>query len=310
VPLRPVRPSPDDEALLYSLAEFREVIFEVLRITGSTTVVEVGSEKGTFATEMIAWLAERDGRLISIDTDPSEAVRSMAETSPVMDLEVTTSIEALGRLQPADAYLLDGDHNHFTVANELRLIHQVAGRAERPPVILAQDWSWPAGYRDQYYQPEHMPEGAAHPWSYAGVVPWEERPVSNGFRGHGNFAFALEEGGPANGVATAIDDFLAAHDGYRVRTLPCVFGLAVIFPASASWADALDAYLAPLDDHPLLRRLEANRLWLYLKVIDFQDRLDEDRRRHSDERAGLLATIETLRTSLEMARIETAGRHG
>jgi len=40
-------------------------------------------------------------------------------------------------------------------------------------------------------------------------VPWSGGGVEGGFRGEGQMAVALEEGGPHNGVPTAVEDYLA-----------------------------------------------------------------------------------------------------
>lgn len=294
-----VRPSENDSPLLYSLAEFREVIFSALEIVGASAIVEIGAEEGLFDRQLLGWVRQRGGRLTSIDPAPSDAVRAMADADDAMALLVTTSIEALADLPAADAYLIDGDHNFHTVSNELALIAAALEAAGRPGLVVAQDCSWPAGRRDQYYAPDSIPADAAQPWSYGGVTPWDAGVVGGGFRGGGAFAFARREGGDANGVATAIEGFLDANPGWRCRWLPCIFGLAFIYPADAPWAGPLDAALAPFDDHPLLRRLEANRLLLYLRLIDAQDRLAEERRTHADEVTRLRAVVEDQRSTIE-----------
>jgi hypothetical protein len=108
------------------------------------------------------------------------------------------------------------------------------------------------------------------------------RVVAGGFRSEGRFAAALESGGPANGVRTAVDDFLRAHEELRLAVVPCIFGLGVLYPASAPWAERLSGFLAPYDGNPLLERLEQNRLALYLKVLELQDDLKAVRRHVED----------------------------
>jgi hypothetical protein len=125
--------------------------------------------------------------------------------------------------------------------------------------------------------------------------------VTGGFRGGQEFAFARAEGGPRNGVGTAVKDFLAERPAYRVVYIPAVFGLAVVYPTSAPWAAEVTTRIQPLDDHPLLRRLEANRLWLYLKVIDLQDRLEREGRQAEGRAVSDSATIARQRSELEVA---------
>ena len=300
--LDPVRPNRDDPPLLYSLHEFREIIFSCFDAAGVTTVVEIGAEAGGFTGELADWTKARGGHLTSIDPAPSQAVRDfIAGVGEGADLVVDLSIPALGTLPPADAYLLDGDHNYYTVAHELELIDARTTGAGAFPLLILQDVSWPAGVRDQYYDPSAIPPEALHPYSYGGVVPWEPESGTGGFRGGQEFAFARTEGGPRNGVGTALKDFLAEHPSYQVLYVPAVFGLAMVYPAAAPWAAELTRRIQPFDDHPLLRRLEANRLWLYLTVIDLQDRLQTGGRQAEAQAVTDGGTIGRLRAELELA---------
>lgn len=72
-----------------------------------------------------------------------------------------------------DAYLIDGDHNYYTVWNELQSIH----RQSKPgDILLHHDVIWRWAHRDQYCDPEFIP--------------------------------AEYIGGAKQGVLTAIEDFL------------------------------------------------------------------------------------------------------
>ena len=60
-----------------------------------------------------------------------------------------------------DAALIDGDHNWYTVYNELQLLAEGARRHGAPlPVLVLHDVLWPYGRRDLYYAPEPDPRGA------------------------------------------------------------------------------------------------------------------------------------------------------
>ena len=53
--------------------------------------------------------------------------------------------------------IIDGDHNYFTVSEELRLIGERAPGAELP-LLLFHDVCWPHGRRDDYFDAELIPE--------------------------------------------------------------------------------------------------------------------------------------------------------
>ncbi len=296
------RPSPGDPQLRYSLAEFAEVIFAAFEAAGVRSVVEIGAEGGAFTEQLAGWTESHDGVLTSIDPAPSGRVRTLAARSATMTLHQRTSHAVLPELPPHDAYLIDGDHNYFTVSGELAAIRGVAEEAATHPLVVLQDVAWPAGHRDQYYDPEAIPEHARHPYRYGGVLPWEEETLpSRGFTGEGAFAFATHEGGAGNGVVQALQDFLVAHQGYEVISLPCIFGLAFLFGGDSPWAAALREAIGALDDHPLLARLESNRVLLYLTVLELQDTLEAERRRAGSVEAELRGQLGALRTELGAA---------
>lgn len=298
------RPRPDDPYLRYSLAEFRELIFAVFEAAGVRTMVEIGAEGGAFTEELVAWAEGHAGRLVSIDPSPSDLVRRLAARSEAAVLLEQTSLEALPGLEAADAYLVDGDHNYFTVSSELGLIADAAAKADPAvfPLLVLDDVGWPSGRRDQYYAPDRLPSEAVHPYDFGGVVPWSAETGPRGFRGEGAFAFAGREGGARNGVLTAVEDFLAGHPGWDLLTLPCLFGLGFAFPSAAPWAGEVRRILEPLADNPLLARLESNRILLYLRLLDEQDELAERRRRAAERVASLEADIADLRAELALAR--------
>ena len=72
---------------------------------------------------------------------------------------------------------------------------------------------------------------------------------------------AQREGGPRNGVLTAVEDFVAARDGLRLAVVPAFFGLGVVWHARrAVGGRGGRRSLERWDGNPLLERLEANRV--------------------------------------------------
>jgi hypothetical protein len=125
-----------------------------------------------------------------------------------------------------DCVIIDGDHNWYTVFNELRLIHERS--LLRPGgYVFLHDVGWPYARRDLYYQPESIPAEFRHPYAKKGMAPRQSALVEVGGT-NAELMNALEEGGPRNGVLTAVEDFLAAHrDKYRFCQVgyQCGFGI-------------------------------------------------------------------------------------
>jgi methyltransferase family protein len=128
---------------------------------------------------------------------------------------------------PFDCILIDGDHNWYTVFNELSLIRE-RGLLRPGGFIFFHDVAWPYGRRDMYYQPETIPAEFRHPHAYKGLVRGQnELAVSGGDAAH--LANALIEGGPRNGVLTGIEDFLKLHPReYQFCVVGLQFGLGIL----------------------------------------------------------------------------------
>jgi hypothetical protein len=291
-----------DDVLIYSLSEHRELIFECLEAVRPTRVVEIGSEAGGMSREMIAW-AEREGaRFVTVEPHPIDDMRKLDGSSDAFELVEGRSPEALERVEPADVYLVDGDHNYWTVLHELRAIYS---RSE--PLAILHDVGWPCARRDQYYAVNSLPPDAVHPHSFTkGRVPGQTELVENGgFGGAGEFAVALEEGGPRNGVLTAVEDFLAEREGLEYAHVPAVFGLGFVYARDAAYTERLREVLAPWDGDPLLERMEQNRLELYKLVLGLQDRetrVDAGTNRVLLGYAHRLAALEAQNASLRLER--------
>ncbi len=259
--------------LLYSLASFREIILGCLDLIEGRSVTEIGGEDGTFTRELLSWAEGRDGRVACIDPSPSEALAALVESAPAGELHRSLSLEALPDMEPSDVYLLDGDHNHYTLVHELEAIETVA--VGDFPLVFVHDVGWPSGRRDMYYAPDTIPAEARHPYDYdKGVTVGSDALITGGFQGMGEFAWAVREGGPANGVLTAVEQFLTERPHLALAVVPCVFGLGVVYARSAPWAERVAELLSHYDRNPLLERLEQNRLDLYLHVLKLQEDLD------------------------------------
>src|SRR5919198_4818841 len=185
--------------LLHSLGEFRDLVLACLEVVRPRTVVEVGGEGGTFTAALGEWAQGAGARVRCVEPAPSDAVRELPARFPGLELVEARSPEALRSFEPCDVYVLDGDHNHWTVLNELRTI---AEHARSEPLVILHDVGWPCARRDFYYAPEALPAEAVRPHSFSdGAVPGRSELIHRGgYRGAGQMALATEEGGPGNGV--------------------------------------------------------------------------------------------------------------
>lgn len=266
--------------LIHSMAEFACITLPALEVANAQHVAEIGAEHGGNTRLLAQWLAPRAGRLYSIDPAPSNAFLDWLPGQTHLRHIAQPSLEAIASTPPVDAWFIDGDHNWYTVYHELIEVRAHARQHGKPFLAFLHDVSWPCARRDMYYAPQRIPAEFLHRHSYEhGVTLGHPGVINGGFRGMGQFACALHEGGPRNGVLTAIEDFVALEpEAYWFAHIPAVFGLGVLFERTHPAAEALTQGLAPWHDNPLIARLEQNRLANYLTVIDWQDR--DAARRH------------------------------
>ncbi len=241
----------------HSLGNLGELLFACLDAAAPRSLVEIGAYAGDVTRMLVQWAAGAPAQsLVSIDPDPQPALVALAAEHPELELVRRTSIDALPELPRADAYIIDGDHNYYTVSEELRLIDRAA--SDRLPLLLCHDVCWPHARRDAYYAPEAIP-------------PEDRRPTARGaylFPGvsgvhDGGLIYksaAEREGGPGNGVLTAIEDFVDGRDEIRFAIVPAFFGLGLLWARDAEYAEALEEIIGPWDRNPVLERLEANRV--------------------------------------------------
>jgi hypothetical protein len=246
----------DPSRWAHSLQHLAEILLPCLDVAGVRSVVEVGAYAGDLTRVLVEWAAGSGADVVAVDPSPQERLVRLADERAELELVRETSLVALPTLAPADAVIIDGDHNYFTVSEELRLI---AASNPELPLLIFHDVGWPHGRRDDYYAPDAIPADRRQPIHEGGGLHPDEPGIRVGglpYRGA-----AAREGGPRNGVLTAVEDFVAEHERVRLAIVPAFFGLGVAWSTDAPWAAAMVERLEPWDRNPLLARLEANRVF-------------------------------------------------
>jgi hypothetical protein len=269
--------------LIHSMSEFSDIIVEALELAAVREIVEIGAEFGGMSSLLADYAAAHEGRLTSVDPCPKEEFTDWVANHPEVRHIAKASLEAFAGLEQVDAWVIDGDHNWYTVYNELQRVDATCRRDGKPLLAFLHDVAWPWARRDLNYAPERIPAPFRHPSSFEGGVTLDFPGLlqDRGFRGCGQFACAAHEGGPRNGVLTAVEDYIdavrAEGRGIAFARIPAVFGLGILFGTDAEWAPALSELIIPWHENRLVARLEENRLRNYLAVIDWQDRQQRNR---------------------------------
>jgi len=242
----------------YSLANVTEIIRPCLDAAGTRSLLEIGSFRGELTEELLIWAEERGSSVTTVEPLPPDDLRDLARRRPELSLIEDTGVGALGSLESLpDAIVIDGDHNYYTLSGELEMIASKAG--EDPlPLLIFHDVGWPHERRDTYYEPDRVPEDQRQPLAHNCTLEPGNPGISDGGL---PYEWAAErEGGPGNGVLTAIEDFMSGRVGLQLAVMPIFFGFGVLWETGADWAAEVERILSPYDRHPVLARAEANRV--------------------------------------------------
>ena len=263
-------------------------IAPVLHAAHARHVVEIGAWRGETTERMLDDLGPGAG-LDVIDPEPAFDPSGQEERFPGrFRFHRGASLDVLPTLGPLDAALIDGDHNWFTVYNELRLLADGARRhGTALPVLILHDVLWPYGRRDLYYAPERIPAEFRLPWARKGMnLGVKALHPAKGL--NPTMCNAEQEGGPRNGVMTALEDFIAEHQRpVRKLVLPIYFGLAIVVEkdrlvAMPELDKALDRLESGEGRHELLQIAEDLRL----RAMIFQHNDHFQRNRRADRAAA------------------------
>lgn len=200
-------------------------IVPLARERGWKSFCEIGASTGASTDEILA-LPGISHTIIDPCFDEDLAAKYEGDTR--VRVVKSNSLDALPKLTgPYDCILIDGDHNWYTVLNELRVIRE-RNLLRKGGMIFFHDVAWPYGRRDMYYQPDTIPAEFRQEYECKGIVRGQSKlSESEGFNSH--LCNAVREGGPRNGVLTAIEDFVAEHPGeYRLCRLNEQYGLGAM----------------------------------------------------------------------------------
>jgi hypothetical protein len=267
------------ELLLASMIFFEPILKPILKELKPRSLCEIGIDQGRFTRRLLEFCKDQSCDYTGIDPkilDPQ--LLDLARDGVHFIQE--KSVDVLPSLPPHELYIIDGDHNYYTVQQEIRLIFQ---HVEKRPVLLLHDTGWPCGRRDFYYSTESIPVKACHSFSSnSGPWPGKEKLDRDGWSANSTeIHIAKTEGGPNNGVLTAIEDAFddkTIPDGYRLQSLPIVFGCSILYPVDSVPTVVLEK-IQQLEQginalHPLLESMEANRMRLYLELVASLDKFN------------------------------------
>jgi hypothetical protein len=202
-------------------------------------ILEIGADWGWNTREILAYCRTSGCRADIVDPAPRPELHDeLAKfSSELYHYHPLRSLQAIPQLLTPDIALIDGDHNWYTVFHELKQLYARAHETDAPPPIcIMHDVGWPYARRDMYYNPDDIPVQWRHPYAYRGMLPGVSELHEDGM--NGVLANALHEGGPLNGVMTAIEDYIASSKlDIQLYVLPYFNGLGFLVPEQRMTAE-------------------------------------------------------------------------
>src|SRR5215213_2348339 len=273
------------------MQRFWETVLEpVFNAVQPKIIVEIGSDQGGNTLNLLEFCRQTGAMLHVIDSAPGYSVSKwQSEHDGHLVFHEDLSLNALPSIENFDVVLIDGDHNWYTVLNELEMIERLCDeRGQQFPLVLLHDIGWPYGRRDLYYEPDSIPDEYRKPYEKKGMLPGVPDLVEEGGMNR-HLNNALREHEPKEGVLTAVEDFLSASRyELDLLELPGIHGLGILTPRPLKQQNPnLAQFLSKLDFSPFVVRyvqgIERARL-------ELQIRQQEERREHVSYVQGIERT--------------------
>ncbi|MHA1539881.1 MAG: class I SAM-dependent methyltransferase [Alphaproteobacteria bacterium] len=269
----------EEGLLLTSLINFKPLIEHILTTLKIRSICEIGIDRGLFSDWLIQFIKQEKIRYMGIDPKVPEGIKERLSKDEYTEGKSIPFLKDI--TDPYDLYFIDGDHNYYTVENELKAIEEKADN--KFPVCILHDINWPWGRRDFYYNVDDIPEDYRQPATQKGAINIGNTGISDrGFRAGSGNLIAQKEGGKRNGILTAVEDFMAAYKKKNGRDLtlvkvPVFFGLGILYDPkffSKSQRKELEN-IENMQGHIklLLKQMEHNRASLVLELIHLRGML-------------------------------------
>ena len=205
------------------------IIKPIIEGINSKSIVEIGSEDGINTKNILEYCKDNNAHMVAIDPFPNFNLDEFkTQYGDKFVFYQDLSLNILPLLKDYDTILIDGDHNWYTVYNELKIIERNF-KEEDFPLIFLHDVGWPYARRDLYYNPDNIPLQFRQHFKKLGIMPGEANLKESGGLNAGLFN-AIEENNEKNGVLTGVEDFINESKlEFSFEIVNAFFGLGILF---------------------------------------------------------------------------------
>jgi glycosyltransferase involved in cell wall biosynthesis len=209
---------------------WNNIILPIIEGIDVNYIIEVGSDTGLNTQNILDYCMKHNARMTAIDPIPKFDIDEFKHKyGNKFEIYKELSLSRLPLLNDYDVILLDGDHNWYTVYNELKIIEKTFKNKKNFPLIFVHDVGWPYARRDLYYNPENIPKDYRQPYKKLGMYPDKSNlKEQGGLNPHLNNA--IYEKNPKNGIMTAIENFIDESDfKLSFEFINAFFGLGILY---------------------------------------------------------------------------------
>jgi len=188
-------------------ASWESIIEPLIKSCDPHIVVEIGTGTAALTRKLLPYCSQHGAILHSVDPEPDCDIEELTKQyGSTFIFHRDFSFSVLSKIGSCDVVLIDGDHNWYTVYNELKILELNSRKPADFPLVILHDTGWPYGFRDTYIDPERIPATFRQPYKKGGVHPDSGLLSDKGI--NTDFYHALYEGNPHNGVSAAVKDFV------------------------------------------------------------------------------------------------------
>lgn len=231
---------------------WHNIIESIIKALKPSVILEIGVDKGDNTKNILNYCSTNNCKLISIDPYPHESIVEFEyEYEDIFTLIRDLSLNVLPDISKAEIVLIDGDHNWYTVFNELKVLEEKA--TDSFPLIFLHDVEWPYDHRDMYYDPDNIPSEYIQPYEKKGINLHSKK-LSDTYGVNSGLYNAVESGTDQNGVLTAVEDFIRQSSfDLNFMKIPGFHGLGIIYDTNLynenyEFKIIIDKFNASLDD--------------------------------------------------------------
>ena len=146
------------------------IIEPIIEGINSKSIVEIGSEDGMNTKNILEYCKDNNAHMVAIDPSPNfDLDEFKTQYGDKFVFYQDLSLNILPLLKDYDTILIDGDHNWYTVYNELKIIERNFNEGNFPLIFL-HDVGWPYARRDLYYNPDNIPLQFRQHFEKLGVI--------------------------------------------------------------------------------------------------------------------------------------------